>query len=283
MRTPPYSGSRGPPFGFCGHGGVRGEARRGEAEGGAAAAGGGRGPCGPLWRAAAALRGARSVRVSVRLSFRLSGRGCGSGDEIPRLRPGLRRPLRGRDGGRAVPERRVPGGGGPHVAVADAALRPAALRAGAAQPGLHPPRREPRPAAGAAAAPPAARAPRQVGEGPPRLLLGGRRGAPGGGGEAEGGGACELPRGRRRRPCPGAGGRGAVVLQSPYGACFGAAFRPSGFFFFFFSVLSARSFCPGGCEISRAMAGFARCRFIPRPHTPRLLPREEGRLAQSPL
>lgn len=97
--------------------------------------------------------------------------GAGGGDEIPGLGPRLPRPLRGRDGGRPVPERRVPRGGGPHVAVADAALRPPALRAGAAQPGLHPPGRQPRPPAGAAAAPPAAGAPRQVGESrrtPPR-------------------------------------------------------------------------------------------------------------------
>lgn len=68
---------------------------------------------------------------------------------------------------------------------------------------------------------------------PPGCCSGGGGEPPGVGGGAEGGGACELPGGRRRRPCPGAGGRGAVVLQSPYGACFGAAFRPSGFFFFF--------------------------------------------------
>lgn len=53
------------------------------------------------------------------------------------------------------------------MADADAALRPLALRAGAAQPSLHPPRREPRPPAGAAAAPAAAGAARQVGESAP--------------------------------------------------------------------------------------------------------------------
>lgn len=79
-----------------------------------------------------------------------------------------------------MPERGVPRGGGPHVAVADAALRPPALRAGAAQPGLHPPRREPRPPAGAAAAPPAARAPRQVGESHVASSIPPRRGEPAG-------------------------------------------------------------------------------------------------------
>lgn len=106
-----------------------------------------------------------------------------AGDEIPGVCPRLACPLRGRDGGRAVPERGVPRGGGPHVAVADAALRPPALRAGAAQPGLHPPRRQPRPPAGAAAAPPAAGAPRQVGESrpvppPPHLRRWRARGRP---------------------------------------------------------------------------------------------------------